>query len=116
MLLFIEQEKILVIFISRVSIHLMLLFITIKKRKCGSRKQVSIHLMLLFIKHWLIDWSKEFQCFNTSHVIVYLTILRHFSFSSSRFIPYSKAFSFFLPAFFQFFIFHLFTLQSPYIS
>ncbi len=61
---------------------------------------VSIHLMLLFIispSNILVSRSR----FNTSHVVVYLTHLRHFSISLSPISPYFSSF------------FHIFTRRCP---
>ena len=70
--------------------------------------------MLLFIKKkrpYLIKLS----CFNTSHVVIYPTVLKHFFFSLFPFIPYFKAFSEILPAFFYFYIFLFIIAQPPCI-
>ena len=70
--------------------------------------------MLLFIKKkrpYLIKLS----CFNTSHVVIYPTVLKHFFFSLFPFIPYFKAFSEILPAFFHFYIFLFIIAQPPCI-
>ena len=53
--------------------------------------------------------------FNTSHVVIYPTVLKHFFFSLFPFIPYFKAFSEILPAFFHFYIFLFIIAQPPCI-
>lgn len=55
------------------------------------------------------------KCFNTSHVVIYPTVLKHFFFLLFPFIPYFKAFSEILPAFFHFYIFLFIIAQSPCI-
>ena len=79
-----------------VSIHLMLLFISSRKRQKQTRTKVSIHLMLLFItvisfllsaftafqyisccylsNQTIMHWRNE-QSFNTSHVVIYRQML-----------------------------------------
>ena len=60
---------------TNVSIHLMLLFIGFHWRTVCCKQTVSIHLMLLFInKNYGICWDQE--GFNTSHVTLYLGVLR----------------------------------------
>lgn len=62
-----------------------------------------------------LDLLGLLRCFNTSHVVIYPTVLKHFFFSLFPFIPYFKAFSEILPAFFHFYIFLFIIAQSPCI-
>ena len=54
-----------------VSIHLMLLFILALFAHSSVKSSVSIHLMLLFIIFG-ISITRKMECFNTSHVTLYL--------------------------------------------
>ena len=76
--------------------------------------KVSIHLMLLFISKGT-ETASIHAGFNTSHVVIYPTVLKHFFFSLFPFIPYFKAFSEILPAFFHFYIFLFIIAQPPCI-
>ena len=61
---------------TNVSIHLMLLFIGFHWRTVCCKQTVSIHLMLLFIERPSSTLSTLSAGFNTSHVTLYLGVLR----------------------------------------
>ena len=86
----------------------------LKSKRAATSIIVSIHLMLLFICFTLSVLRVITTCFNTSHVVIYPTVLKHFFFSLFPFIPYFKAFSEILPAFFHFYIF-LFIIAQPLV-
>ena len=114
MLLFIRSHRRSTAETMQVSIHLMLLFISLIRATKFRFAKVSIHLMLLFIKEKSRKPVEKKNCFNTSHVVIYPTVLKHFFFSLFPFIPYFKAFSEILPAFFHFYIF-LFIIAQPLV-
>ena len=99
---------------SRVSIHLMLLFILIFQ----SRHAILIkfqYISCCYLSLTTVFILLMFAGFNTSHVVIYPTVFKHFFFPYFPFIPYFKAFSEILPAFFHFYIFLLIIVQTPCI-
>ena len=86
------------------------LFYRVERR--GQRSFNTSHVVIyLYICRYKSQFRKGF---NTSHVVIYPTVLKHFFFSLFPFIPYFKAFSEILPAFFHFYIF-LFIIAQPLV-
>ena len=113
MLLFIKLTILIFRSLVRVSIHLMLLFIYAVKYN------TPVVITFQYISCCYLSNIENYGAlvpigFNTSHVVIYPTVLKHFFFSLFPFIPYFKAFSEILPAFFHFYIF-LFIIVQPLV-
>ena len=91
----------------------MLLFIPVRMQPVNRLSCFNTSHVVIYRKRAVFKNGAE-DSFNTSHVVIYPTVLKHFFFSLFPFIPYFKAFSEILPAFFHFYIF-LFIIAQPLV-